>query len=101
MTSHFTQEAFHKIIEELTKNFPMSEIDLDENALKSFVYLDAKTINLLLLYILMNKELQMTRLNARSQPNSNQKSMGEQIDRMIMENEKIFGELLNELRADL
>ncbi|WOV87808.1 hypothetical protein QWT69_01415 [Sporosarcina oncorhynchi] len=101
MTSHFTQEAFHKIIEELTKNFPMSEIDLDENALKSFVYLDAKTINLLLLYILMNKELQMTRLNARSQPNSSQKSMGEQIDRMISENEKIFGELINELKSGL
>lgn len=99
MDSHFTQEAFHKIIADLTKNFPMSTDDTNESSSKSFVYLDAKTINLLLLYILMNKELQMTRLNARNQPNSNQKSMGEQIDRMIVENEKIFGELLDELKA--
>lgn len=88
-------ETFHKLISELTK-------DLTENASestsKSFVFLDSKTINLLLLYILMNKDLQLARLTNRNYPTVISKTIMEEIERMMNENKQSFEEILSEVR---
>lgn len=101
MDTHSVHEAFHQIIADFTKSLSTHVETKGEDSSKSFVYFDSKTINLLLLYILMNKELQLTRLTNRSAPVNTQKTMIEEIDRMIVENEKIFEELLNELKNTL
>jgi hypothetical protein len=89
------ENLIHKIIAELTK-------DLTENAgelpSKSFIFLDSKTINLLLLYILMNKDLQLLRLTNRNLPVNIQKALVEEIDRMMNENKQSFEEILKGLR---
>lgn len=102
MDTHSTQEALHKIIADFTKDLMTTAAsdNTAEESSKSYMYLDSKTINLLLLYVLMNKELQMTRLTKRNVPMDNQKELVEEIDGMIVENKKIFEELLNELKTN-
>ncbi|WP_060203170.1 hypothetical protein [Sporosarcina koreensis] len=85
----------HKIIADLTKNLTENTGELPS---KSFVFLDAKTINLLLLYILMNKDLQLTRLTNRNIPTVIQKTIVEEIERMMKENQQSFEEILKEVR---
>ncbi|MBD7985408.1 hypothetical protein H9649_12480 [Sporosarcina sp. Sa2YVA2] len=102
MDTHSTQEALHKIIADFTKDL-MTTATSDntaEDSSKSYMYLDSKTINLLLLYVLMNKELQLTRLTKRNIPIDNVKELGDEIDKMIVENKRIFEELLNELKTN-
>lgn len=85
----------HKIIADLTENLTENTSELPS---KSFVFLDAKTINLLLLYILMNKDLQLTRLTNRNIPTVIQKTIVEEIERMMKENQQSFEEILKEVR---
>ncbi len=85
----------HKIIADLTENLTENTGELPS---KSFVFLDAKTINLLLLYILMNKDLQLTRLTNRNIPTVIQKTIVEEIERMMKENQQSFEEILKEVR---
>lgn len=85
----------HKIIADLTENLTENTGELTS---KSFVFLDAKTINLLLLYILMNKDLQLTRLTNRNIPTVIQKTIVEEIERMMKENQQSFEEILKEVR---
>ncbi|MGG0668787.1 hypothetical protein ABE073_09665 [Lederbergia citrisecunda] len=85
----------HKIIADLTENLTENTGELPS---KSFVFLDAKTINLLLLYILMNKDLQLIRLTNRNIPTVIQKTIVEEIERMMKENQQSFEEILKEVR---
>lgn len=85
----------HKIIADLTENLTENTGELPS---KSFVFLDAKTINLLLLYILMNKDLQLIRLTNRNIPTVIQKTIVEEIERMMKENQQTFEEILKEVR---
>ena len=91
------QEAFQQIISELTETVTGSDGELPSN---SFVFLDAKTINLLLLYILMNKDLQLARLTNRNPPAGMQKTIVEEIERMMKENKQSFEEILSEVRNE-
>lgn len=91
------QEAFQQIISELTETVTGSDGELPSN---SFVFLDAKTINLLLLYILMNKDLQLARLANRNLPAGMQKTIVEEIERMMKENKQSFEEILSEVRNE-
>lgn len=88
-------EVFQQIISELTETLTENASELPS---KSFVYLDAKTINLLLLYILMNKDLQLARLTNRNLPTGIQKTIVEEIERMMKENKQSFEEILSEVR---
>lgn len=91
------QEAFQQIISELTETVTGSDGELPSN---SFVFLDAKTINLLLLYTLMNKDLQLARLANRNLPAGMQKTIVEEIERMMNENKQSFEEILSEVRNE-
>ena len=96
MDSHAIQEAIQRItnglMEEVTKG------NESEPTSTSFVFLDSKTINLLLLYIVMNKELQLTRLTNRNNPTVIQKTLLDEIERMIAENKEAFEEILHDLK---
>lgn len=96
MDSHAIQEAIQRItnglMEEVTKGKE------SEPTSTSFVFLDSKTINLLLLYIVMNKELQLTRLTNRNNPTVIQKTLLDEIERMIAENKEAFEEILHDLK---
>lgn len=89
------ENPLHKIIADLTENLTKNP---GEQPSTSFVYLDAKTINLLLLYILMSKDLQLTRLTNRNIPTVIQKTIVEEIERMMKENQQSFEEILREVR---
>lgn len=95
--SNKVNEALHKILSELTSDMQSSNqsFSMDSN---SFVFLDSKTINMVLLYILMNKELQLSRLANRQMPIGVQDSIVKSIDKMIQENKTTFDEILNELK---
>ncbi|MBB4822910.1 shikimate kinase [Sporosarcina luteola] len=90
------QEAFQQIMSELTGDLHADTGQFENSSSKSFVFLDAKTINLILLYILMNKELQLTRLTNRTTPSVLQKNIAEEIDKMMKENKQLFEEILKE-----
>ncbi|GKV56153.1 hypothetical protein NCCP2222_21000 [Sporosarcina sp. NCCP-2222] len=90
------QEAFQQIMSELTGESHANAVKLEDLSSKSFVFLDSKTINLILLYILMNKELQLTRLTNRTMPSVLQKNMVEEIDKMMKENKLLFEEILGD-----
>lgn len=89
------ENPLHKIIADLTENLTENTGELPST---SFVFLDAKTINLLLLYILMNKDLQLIRLTNRNIPTVIQKTIVEEIERMMKENQQSFEEILREVR---
>ena len=89
-----TTQILHQFITKLTEDLT---VDKGKTASKSFVFLDSKTINLLLLYILMNKELQLKRLTNRNVQPSDQKKIVEEIEQMIQENKQSFEEILKEL----
>ncbi|QTD40463.1 hypothetical protein [Sporosarcina sp. Te-1] len=90
------QEAFQQIMSELTGDLHTDTAQIEDSSSKSFVFLDSKTINLILLYILMNKELQLTRLTNRTTPSVLQKNMVEEIDKMMKENKQLFEEILSD-----
>lgn len=95
MEKNLIHDVFHQVISELTESLNEKDRELPS---KSFVFLDAKTINLLLLYTLMNKDLQLARLTQRNLPSSIQKTIMEEIERMIKENKQSFEEILSEAR---
>lgn len=99
MDAHSLQQAFHDMITNLTKDVLHNKSE--EKASTSYMYLDAKTINLLLLYLLMNKELQMTRLTNRNPSSTLDKELIDELDNMIVKNKKAFEELLNEMKTNL
>lgn len=99
MDSQSLHETFHDMITNLTKD--LLHTNTEEKASTSYVYLDARTINLLLLYILMNKELQLTRLTNRNVPYTQQKELIDELDNMIAENKKVFEDLLVEMKTNL
>ncbi|MCG3087214.1 hypothetical protein [Sporosarcina cyprini] len=96
MDSRAIQEAIQRITNGLMED--VTKGNESEPSSTSFVFLDSKTINLLLLYIVMNKELQLTRLTNRNNPTVIQKTLLDEIERMIADNKEAFEEILHDVK---
>ena len=63
---------------------------------RSCIFLDSQTINLLLVYMIMNKEMNVTQNDMQSSGYSGE--IGKEIDALIAENKEQFEQLIKEIK---
>lgn len=93
------KEGLQKWIDKLANAVIDDLSQSDRTDSRSSVYLDSQTINLLLIYILMNKDMEFSQKNRSFTGNMDE--IAEEIDALIEENEKHFTELIKEAQKGL
>lgn len=97
--SNSERNHLHNWIDKLTDEVLKDLSQSNETDSRSCIFLDSKTINLLLVYMLMNKEMQLSKVNLH--PTEYLTEMEKEIDALIAENEQHFEELIERVKKQL